>query len=940
MSERWDWRGIWTGVPQVEKRALYFLFLVLAFALLWSITGWIKRYDFSEALVPFTFQEERIEPIREEEVHYRTYLIEAPVRISYEVYAADILLPTLRSYGTGWVLSIVAWAALLGAITRAEGIGVYAVYFAWAAWVFLGGSAKAWANTDPFYIVSLGLTLAILLPVYLIGAGFWRLRVGMSALLVSALIAFFTGFPAFWKGSSLLYESISYPTPLTYAASGIMALQVPTALLTALAYPLPLRRSRNAGLWFFPTVGGGLILLLLLLPAESAYALTVLLVGIGIIVGFVGLQPYYPILGSGLRHPAAFFWAWGGLSLLSIATFGYHAWNHQDIYLYRVVELWRSMLIGGLAGMTLYLLWNFFPLWRSGRVEYWELARSVRLPLAVVYFMSLVAVIFSEARNDWPSTRLPARLYSVTRAEAALLRGEWDTAEALYREASYILPYEAKLNYNLGRLEAQQKEAVESAAERYERSLLSKPFQPALLQASVIWLALDRPVRALQLLQRYKERFGADWRIYNQLAFGFYKIGQLDSAAYYWKAAIREAPYQSQPYAHLALLYAQYEKPNWAATVAQHIASWKNLPPSVQENLAYLRLRGFLQDGKFAGWNAQWLGQDADTSAVGRFVSALRQEALQKALSFLPYFRENDPELAPKLTRQVGIALLRAGSPRRAAEVFLEAGTPIDSLYAGYALAESQCWDMAYALISRLWGSYPAIEEAARREVALLLTAAGRAQEATFIDPPQNWKDEDYLRFGYYAYLRGDLQTMVVVLRPWIEQGAAYDAPYEWVARLFLRQGDTAGAYENIQAGLQRVPQSLRLHLLNAEISAIQGKSLQAEAILDSSRRYLRSPMDTLEWYALRLRFYPDTSALHRLIQQYPHYAPLAELWADHLLRRERYSEVYAYLTDLLEVHSDALRLWRLYGQAAEALGMIEEAEFARKKPDPCPSVL
>lgn len=936
-EKEWDWRGLWHGLPPREKPYLRILFLLTGAILLWAIAGWAYRYDFSEALVPFAFQEESIEPIQEVEVNFRTYLVEAPIRRAFQIHTADILLPRWWSFGIGWVAVVLGWAALLTAASRASGFVPYVVYFAWVAWVFLSRAAQFWIGTDPFYVVSLGLSLVVLLPIYMVGAGLWRLRIGATAVLSAALIAVVLGAPAFWQGAEVLYTSLSAPAVISYTAAGIAGLQVPIALLTTLIYPPALRFRRMQGLYVLTAVSVLLIAALLLLPMEIAYTTTIIAVGVGMSLAFIGLQPYYPILGESLRQPTAFFWGWGGLVLIGMGAFGFHAWNHQDLYTYRTAELWRAMVIGGTGSMFIYLAWNFLPLWRAGKVYYWELSRSVRLPLAVVYFLAVGSVVFSEARNDWPTTRLPARIYAVSRAEAALVSKRWEEAEALYREALYLLPFEAKINYNLARLEAQRKEALEAATDKYERALLSKPLLPAALQASAVWLVLDRPVRALQILQSYYHRFGGGWVLCNQLAYAFYKVKQLDSAAYYWKEAIRQAPGQPQPYAHLALLYATYEKPTWATKVAAHIADWADLPEAVQEDLAYLRIRGLLKEGRFQGWNAQWLGAETDTSAVGRFVSALRQGDIPAALGFLPYFREHDPELAPRLIRQVGVALLQVGSPRRAAELFLSAGTPVDSLYAGYAYAEGGCWDVAYALISRLWGSYPELEEAGRREVSLLLAAAGRSQEMALLDPPQSWTDADYLRFGYYAYLRRDIQNLVVILRPWIDAGAKYDAPYEWVARLFLQQGDTSGAEENIQAGLARVPNSVRLRLLQAAILHARNQSQSMHALLDSVSKDLRTFADTLLWETFQLKDAPQRA--NDLIKRFPSHLPVMVSYARLLLQKDP-TEAHKYLSTALEINPYAPELWALYAEASEKLGMLEEAEFARKKPDPCPPAL
>ncbi|MCS6896033.1 MAG: hypothetical protein NZZ60_07825 [Bacteroidia bacterium] len=936
MNHEWNWRGLWLGLPRAEKVYLRPTLLIAGAVLIWGFWGWLHRHDFSDVLIPFTFQEESLEPIQEVEVRYRTYLIEAPVRWAYELRAADILLPRWWSYGVGWVVIVAGWAALLAAVSRAEGFAPYLVYFAWVAWVVLSGAAKLWVDADPFYIVSLGLALVVLLPSYLAKMGIWRLRLGLTALITGGLAALVLGAPAFWRGPVVLYKSLSDPGVISYAVAGMMGMQVPLALFTTLIYPPAVRFRQMRGLWLLIALSGALVGMLIFLPSEAGYTFTVGLGCLGAMAGYVGLQPYYPVFGENLRQPAAFFWGWSGIVLIALGAFGFHAWNHQDLYIYRLAELWRSVLMGGIIGTAIYLIWNFLPLWRAGKMTYWEVSRSVRIPLPAVYFLAIGGFIFSEARNDWPTTRLPARLYAVAQAEAALLLGDWENAESLYREALYLLPYEAKLNYNFARLRARQQDLVQEAVESYERALLSKPMEPAALQGALVWLALGRTVRAIQLLQSYTQRFGGNANIYNQLAYAFYKLGQLDSAAYYWKEAIRQAPGRAEAYAHLAILYLQYDKPEWAATVATSIAQWSDLSPTVRENLSYLRLRGVLKEGSFGGWNAQWLGTAEDTTAVGRFVSALRKKALREAIGYLPYFEKNDPELAPKLARQLGVALLQAGSPRKAAEIFFQARTPVDSLYAGYALAEGECWDSAYALISRLWGSYPEVEAPARREVALLLTAAGRGQEAALIEPSNSWEDMDFLRFGYYAYLRRDIQTLVLVLRPWIDRGVAYDAPYEWAARLFLMQGDTSGAEENIQAGLQRVPTSVRLKLLRAEIALARHNRGLAQSIADSVQALLKDAQDTFFRESFMLRLDSAPSRVQQFLVRFPYYAPAQSLWARSLVVRGYADSAYRFLSDALEVNPYSSELWKAYAQSAERLGMKEEAEFAKTRPEPC----
>jgi predicted Zn-dependent protease len=178
------------------------------------------------------------------------------------------------------------------------------------------------------------------------------------------------------------------------------------------------------------------------------------------------------------------------------------------------------------------------------------------------------------------------------------------------------------------------------------------------------------------------------------------------------------------------------------------------------------------------------------------------------------------------------------------------------------------------------------------------------------------------------------------VLRPWVDAGAAYDEPYAWVAQLFLRQKDTAGAIENISAGIGRVPASVRLRVLRGEIAYSQGRFSEAQAWADSTRLYLRSREDSLLWYDLLLRLKPAPSMIEEVANRFPTYMAGQTAWIRHLLATGRKEEAYQRSSRLLDIDPYDPELWAVYGEAAAAMGLSEEADFARKKPDPCPSAL
>lgn len=252
MAEReWDWRGFWVALPSPEKRLLL-AFLLAAFAATgWALGGWLLRHDFSEALLPFAFQEERIEAVQTSEVQHRRYLLEVPVRWAYQVFAADLLTPPQSAVAIAWGLLVLGWGALLTAATRMQGFWPYLVYFAWVSWLFLSRAANFWAGVDPFYIVSLGLAMGALLPAYLVQSGLWRLPLRATGVLLTLLVAAVLGSPFLWKGPVVLHDSLTYPGLVSLAAAVFVFLQASVSLAAVSVYVLARLHAGIAGfaLW-------------------------------------------------------------------------------------------------------------------------------------------------------------------------------------------------------------------------------------------------------------------------------------------------------------------------------------------------------------------------------------------------------------------------------------------------------------------------------------------------------------------------------------------------------------------------------------------------------------------------------------------------------------------------------------------------------------------
>ncbi|MCS7162136.1 MAG: tetratricopeptide repeat protein [Bacteroidia bacterium] len=937
----WDWRGIWPILPKTEKHTarLFFVFLLVSWGAL--LRAWLERYSFKEAFVPFYYYEEEIAPIDLRRIQYRSYLVELPVRRVYELTATQLLAPEKSAILLGWIGIVLGWAALLAAATRMQGFLPYLVYFGWVVWVHSSKTALAWAGVDPFYVVSLGLSLVVLLPTLFIQMGLWRLEMRYTVLLLTAGVASVLGLPAIWKGLGVLHDALVFPGLLGLVAAGIGALLGPLALLAVGVYVLTRRRANLLGYGLLAGLSLGLSAGIAFLPQDLSHSLTLALGLLGLIAGFIGLQPYYPLWTDGFRHPIALLWSWAGINFLTTAPLAYHLNAYQYFYFYSTIRLWQTFLGVGLLGGTLYLGLNFWALWQTRQMKYWDLPKSPRLPLALVFFLQIMVGAGLEVQENWPITRFPARWQALAAAESSLLTENWEAAEKAHQKALLFLPFESRLAYNLAHIQFQLGKELEKVALRCEEALLTRPFLPAALQAALLWLQLERPVRATQLLQRYTNRFGPNARAFNQLAFLFYKLNTPDSAAFYWKEAIRLAPANPTYYAHLALLYLRYERRQWAARVASSIPS--PFPPAVAENLAYFHLMRVLPKPppNPTGQNAQWLGLAQDTTPLGRWSAALHARKLGQVTSFLPYFYQHDRELYPYAVRYTALHFLEAGLARKAADLFLQAGTPRDSLYAAYALAEGGCWEAAYTLASRLMASYPEVEEEARREVSVLLAASGNFLEANLVEPLANWTDQDYLRFGLYTFLRGDLQTAVQGLRPWVDRGATYEAPYEWVARLFLLQKDTAAALENLSAGLQRMPTSFRLHALQAEIYlSLPGKREISDRLLDSLSKRLSGLEDTVRFYTLRLRRWGPKWLTDSLLQRLPGWKEGLAAYAQALLQQGQSAQAYEFLAKYLELDPYDRVAWRLYGEAARQLNLPDEAAFAERKPDPCPAAL
>jgi tetratricopeptide (TPR) repeat protein len=952
-TTKWDWRGILPYLPPREKRALWLLGGRLGLALLVALWAWQKRDSYDTFLVPLFFQEEEIAPIRTDTVGYRPITVEVPLRWGFGVHVGEVVGPPVWGVLVSVVFLVLGWAAILTAVSRMQGFLPYLVYFSWVAWVFMVEAANVWAGSDPFYIVSLGIGLVGLLPAYLGHSGLWRRSLGQTFVIQVVVLNATILLPALWRRElpfpALLQPWIAYPGLLLFLGVVVAVLHVP--LIAAAGWAYLQERTR----WGMPLFLGGMVLIgvlsvwLFLLPPEAAYevAVPVMLLLIGI--GFFLIQPYFPSVAGVFSQPHALIWAWSGIGILVGGGLIYHSAAHEYMFLYRIGEIARLTLSMGLPLMGVYLGLNFWPLWRMKKGFYWDLTKSLRMGLAVYYFGLLVLLSFFEARSDWPTARLGLRLYASVRGDRALLTGRIDEALSWYQRGALVVPEEAKVNYNLARLEARSLKDVERATDRYERAFSQKPFLPAVLQASLIWLAGDRPVAAIQALQRYIQHAPPAAPAYNMLAYAFYRLGYLDSAAYYWKAAIAADPTDPLYYLNLALLYARHGKPTWAGKVLESLPLSGDLPEGLCDNLLYLRLLGYSVPGgvSCASSNAQWLGEATDTTLVSRFLQALQKGDLRLAENLAKYLAEQDPDRRSAVFRLLGLGFWKAEHARRAGETFLAAETLTDSLYAAYAYGDAGCLEASFQLASRLGALYASLEKPARREAAILLSAAGRLSEASFYAPPSEWQDLDYLRFAHLVHHTKNLNEAVILLRPFVDKGAPYDVPYISVAKMFLSYADTAGAIENIQAGMERSPSSVGLRLLWAQILSAQGKADSARRLLDSARAYLRTLEDSLRWWEGYLGYLGQygsssdkRSAAEKALAVFPSLPAAHVVLAQMELDSGKVEAVYQRISEALDIDPYVAELWRLYERVAAAMSLSEEVELARKKPDPCPSAL
>jgi tetratricopeptide (TPR) repeat protein len=950
---KWDWRGILPYLPPREKRALWLLGGVLGLALLVALWAWQKRDSYDAFLVPLFFQEEEIAPIRTDTVGYRPITVEVPLRWGFGVHVGEVVGPPVWGVLVSVVFLVLGWAAILTAVSRMQSFLPYLVYFSWVAWVFMVEAANVWAGSDPFYIVSLGIGLVGLLPAYLGHSGLWRRSLGetfgIQVVVLSATILL----PALWRRElpfpALLQPWIAYPGLLLFLGVVVAVLHVP--LIAAAGWAYLQERTRWGMPLFLGGMGliGGLSVWLFLLPLEAAYEVVVPVMLLLIGIGFFLIQPYFPSVAGVFSQPHALIWAWSGIGIVVGGGLIYHSAAHEYMFLYRIGEIARLTLSMGLPLMGVYLGLNFWPLWRMKKGFYWDLTKSLRMGLAVYYFGLLALLTFFEARNDWPTAKIGLRLYASVRGDRALLAGNIDEALAWYQRAIIVVPEEAKTNYNLARLEARSLKDVERSTDRYEKAFAQKPLLPAASQASLIWLAGDRPVAAIQALQRYIQHAPPAAPAYNMLAYAFYRLGYLDSAAYYWKAAIAADPTDPLYYLNLALLYARHGKPTWAGKVLESLPLSGDLPEGLCDNLLYLRLLGYSVPGgvSCASSNAQWLGEATDTTLVSRFLQALQKGDFRLAENLAKYLAEQDPDRRSAVFRLLGLGFWKAGHARRAGETFLAAETPTDSLCAAYAYGDAGCLEASFQLASRLGALYASLEKPARREAAILLSAAGRLSEAPFYAPPSEWQDLDYLRFAHLVHHTKNLNEAVILLRPFVDKGAPYDVPYISVAKMFLCYADTAGAIENIQAGMERYPSSVGLRLLWAQILSAQGKADSARRLLDSARAYLRTLEDSLRWWEGYLGYLGQygsssdkRSAAEKALAVFPTLPAAHVVLAQMELDSGQVEGAYQRISEALDIDPYVAELWRLYERVAAAMGLSEEVELAQKKPDPCPSAL
>jgi tetratricopeptide (TPR) repeat protein len=821
-----------------------------------------------------------LEPVTSQ---YRQLNILGRAHSHYLTYTAPRMVPNMTVVLLCFGLIVLAWACLLAAASRMEGLAGYAIYFLFTSWIYISGTGALIGGTTFQMLWAAVIMLVVLGVAYLFRARILPWSTPYQIPVFGAMLAIVFGVIYGINGLAGLYKASTTGLPILLVLVLFALLMTSRNLLNLV---LLLLNNRSTAARRSP---GWLVMLALLLAAAFQIMLALpyldflgfeLPFHLGIrpvhvfvlasVCNIVLIQNVYADYRDQVPSLGAFVALVIGLNLLALATWALFAANQEFTFRTQIER--TSAMLFALVGILqlIYIFINFYPAISKKVNVYYTLSESRLFRFEAVWLSAITLFVLVEGQNRWRLYYSMITAYKNASADYSLMVQEPNDALIFYNDGLGFSPHDIKSNFNRASLLIERGKFYQDDNEsfqiikHYEDADYQGQYAPACINLGNFWQLLAQNERAKSAYRTHLQ-IQPDPYIASNLARYYLNDNQPDSALVFLKSGLQDNLELGELYSNMAIVYRRYGKFREAEqfmALAQESAPANDYILENAQLLALLRRqipaagsqltpeitnRPTLNGALLAYRQSAYRQADqlattllrTEPSAEVALLKVMTQtevDSMENAISRYRFLTEQYPDYKGVAGHNLGVYYLKKEVPEMAANYFEQSvagGFQLNRLNEAYMYLDAGLTDKGYTLLAQFKIDNPDLASRAAREMALVELAEGNETAAKALWDMNDMTLYEAIRLARYGFnMQGNEQLANTYLQTWVDKDSSLVEPYLEIARFFLQEKSYEEADKLVGYGLDRQPKHIPLLLTRAEIYIASKQQSKAQAAL------------------------------------------------------------------------------------------------------------
>ncbi len=704
----------WNRIGKTGKQLFWISFITLLLSGIYAFIPTLLNFEF---FVPYhSLAEHFIDNLSikksEEGFPIETY---APVFYNFQVFIADKIQVGLIPMLIYLTFFSVSWSLLLAVSSKIEGFIFYLIYFLFGSTMIFSQAGLCLLGADPMRLASFSIIMVFILLAYRYKNAEEPIALYQQFFRFLFLFIIYFLSIVIFQGKNEIFHFAYYSFPISAILTLIFILW--TSKDIAFAVVLWATNSKEAKkrkdveiIYFliFLTFLLGLYWTLILYFHVSLPKLIspILVLWISASLSFLSSQAFYAEVQENFSGNLPFIILHNALAILSLGFIGWLGFNAEPLVILQIERFVAFFLTAFSLGTLLFLYFNFHGLLKFRANLFFVLSQPNTLSFKAIFLGALAALVVTEGYHKWRSINLFMSSYFNQLADYQLILGNIKEASNYYINSRVAAIGNPKANYNYGCINGNNDEQRVDVLEMYKASYEVISFDAAELNLGFYQKNSRQSIDYYLKLKKFSDK------IYNNLGYFYYKIGNLDSAVICWKKTLELNPNFYEAYSNLAVLYQINGKKDWSKKFAKQIPD-NSKSVHNQVNLLYLSLaldthfvamRNYLEDSLYTlNYNQAIIQlQYQDPQKAMEMVKKLEKKFDNEYLPFVylkmlshlwqgnvfagqdmaRYISEYFPDYQKQVWHTVGSFYYFLNMPEMAIEPFKKAENSVDTLNA------------------------------------------------------------------------------------------------------------------------------------------------------------------------------------------------------------------------------------------------------------------